>query len=658
MENLKTEFCAYLFPAVSSDVQGRMGKLELSEESVYSTRLGENGVVVELSVLKEKEEETKNLLKETFGTAIYSFDTEDLAEVVVKKLKEKGKKLSVAESCTGGLLSKRITDIPGASNVFELGMTVYSNGAKAGMLNVSEKTLDSFGAVSRETAEELAYNVLKTADADIGVSITGLAGPDGDGEKPVGLVYIGIATKNGYTAEKLQLGENKSRDSIRKETVLFALCMINQALDETQQFSQTIVPFSKGNPLPTGKMILGKVKSVAAAAARYLFPLKADSIKEKVRKIVFLLAISVFIGSGIYIGHYFLSRLSYDRQIEELKSLTLTEPTAEEIANLPPGYIKKFASLYAINPDIVGWIQLGDTIDLPVVKFSDNDYYLKKDFYKKDNYHGIPFMDYRCSARLTTTNTIIYGHNVKPDRMFASLLEYRRLAYYKQNPNFTYDSVYGESKWKVLYVMITDSDESRGGYFDYHNFINASDDAEFYEFIDECKRRTIINTTVDVNPTDTLLTLSTCGFDFAGERMVIVARRVRSGESETVDVAHAYGNPNVLMPDIWYSIWGGTKPSFGESSDSSSDESSFESTESLPDNKPEYDPSVSIGGSEGESSSESAGSEGGESSSTVESEGTSSGEAESPGSSSGEGSSTPTEGESPIESGSSEETSE
>ncbi|MBQ5321398.1 MAG: class B sortase [Oscillospiraceae bacterium] len=594
MENnvLKTEFCAYLFPAVKADVEKRLEEENFPKGTALSCRLGENGVVIEVQT--ENEKEVKALIEKLFGSAVYSFETEDFAEIIVKKLLDREKKISIAESCTGGLLSKRITDIPGASAVFELGMTVYSDEAKAEILNVSEKTLNSYGAVSRQTAEELAQNVRHTAASDIGISITGFAGPDESSETQVGLVYIGIATKDGYTAQKLELGENKSRDAIRKETILFALYMINQALEETEVFKNMLI--SSADKISPKKFLL-KVKDAALKAVRYLIPFKGDERSEIIRKSVFLVAICVFIGSSVYIGNYFLTRLSTDRQYEKLQSITDAPATKEQIANLPEGYLEKFASLYEINEDIVGWVKVGDTIDLPVVITKDNDFYLQKDFYKKDNFHGVPFMDYRCSPRLNNTNTVIYGHNVKPDRMFASLLNYRKLAFYKENPIFTYDSVYEESAWKVLYVMITDGNPNRGEYFDYHNFINATTDEEFYDFIDECKKRTIINTTVDVHPSDKLLTLSTCGFDFSDERVVVVARKVREGETEDVDVARATANPKVLMPDIWYSIWGGTKPTFEESS-KVNEESDIINDESLPEEEVSSEDTASAESSE------------------------------------------------------------
>ncbi len=559
----KFEFNAYLFPSTVSETRERLEKINFSENVSFDVSLGENGVVISVSCETESSAEAaEKLIKDSFKATLFSTETGNFAEAVVKRLIENKIKISVAESCTGGLLSKKITDIPGASSVFEMGLTTYSNEAKNVMLDVPEDVLNEKGAVSREVAMHLAVNVRAAAGSNIGVGITGIAGPDGGSEeKPVGLVYIGVATEDGYWTEELRLGEGKARELIRNETTLFALYMINQALNKTEGYKKAIIPYEKED-----NSVLAVVKRGLKKAYEYLLPLKIDSKAEKIRKIVFLSAIVIFLGSGIYIGNYFYTRLSNDRKIEKLQTQLDIPATPEEIENLPEGYLEKFASLYSINSDVVGWIKISDTIDLPVVRFTDNDYYLKKDFYKKDNYHGVPFMDYRCNASLTTTNTVIYGHNVKPDRMFASLLNYKKLAYYKQNPVFTFDSVYEESEWKILYVMIVDGESSRGEYFDYHNFINAQSDKDFYDFIEKCKRRTLINTTVDVNPTDKLLTLSTCGFDFNGERIVVVARRVRNGEDSEVDVKNAYANPKVQLPDIWYQIWGGEKPVFPSSS--------------------------------------------------------------------------------------------
>jgi nicotinamide-nucleotide amidase len=128
---------------------------------------------------------------------IYSYNDESIEEVVYKKLKANNMKIAFCESCTGGLISSRFTSIPGVSEVFDRGIVTYSNRAKVEELGVKKNTLDKYGAVSEQVALEMATGLLNKAGVDIALSTTGLAGPSGGTEdKPVGLVYIGIAAKN------------------------------------------------------------------------------------------------------------------------------------------------------------------------------------------------------------------------------------------------------------------------------------------------------------------------------------------------------------------------------------------------------------------------------------------------------------------------------
>jgi PncC family amidohydrolase len=121
---------------------------------------------------------------------------QSLAKELIDLLISKNLTLSVAESCTGGLICSYITDVSGASTVFDRGFITYSNQAKTELLGVNKKTLEKFGAVSAETAIEMARGVLQHSQSDISVSITGIAGPTGGSEtKPVGLVYIGLMYK-------------------------------------------------------------------------------------------------------------------------------------------------------------------------------------------------------------------------------------------------------------------------------------------------------------------------------------------------------------------------------------------------------------------------------------------------------------------------------
>ena len=147
---------------------------------------------------------------------------------LIDKLNEKHMTIATAESCTGGMIGACITSVSGASNVYNEGYITYSNDAKAKNLGVSHTTLETYGAVSDETAREMANGVRLNANADIGIAVTGIAGPTGGTiDKPVGLVYIGIATKDKVDAHKFIFSGD--RDAVRKSTVENA---IRLALDK------------------------------------------------------------------------------------------------------------------------------------------------------------------------------------------------------------------------------------------------------------------------------------------------------------------------------------------------------------------------------------------------------------------------------------------
>ncbi|OQB15781.1 MAG: Nicotinamide-nucleotide amidohydrolase PncC [Firmicutes bacterium ADurb.Bin193] len=133
---------------------------------------------------------------------------------IVALLTEKGLKISTAESCTGGLVAKLITDISGSSACFEMGVVTYSNEAKIKLPGISRQTLDEYGAVSAHAAAQMCEGIMTLAKSDIGLSVTGIAGPSGGTpEKPVGLVYIGVCGRGGTVTEELNL--SGTRDEIR-----------------------------------------------------------------------------------------------------------------------------------------------------------------------------------------------------------------------------------------------------------------------------------------------------------------------------------------------------------------------------------------------------------------------------------------------------------
>ncbi|MBN1273621.1 MAG: competence/damage-inducible protein A [Candidatus Aminicenantes bacterium] len=143
---------------------------------------------------------------------IFSEDGKELEEIIAEMLTSKGFKLAVAESCTGGLLANRLTNVPGSSKFFILGVTAYSNEAKSDLLSVPKNIIENFGAVSPQTARKMAEGIRQRSGADFCLSITGIAGPSGGtADKPVGLVYTGLSWKKGaQVSENRFLGNRKN----------------------------------------------------------------------------------------------------------------------------------------------------------------------------------------------------------------------------------------------------------------------------------------------------------------------------------------------------------------------------------------------------------------------------------------------------------------
>ena len=136
------------------------------------------------------------------------------------KLKKNKIKVAVAESCTGGLISYNLTKIPGASKFFMMGIVSYSNISKLDLLKVRQKTLTKYGAVSAEICKEMCNNLLKISKTNIAISVTGIAGPDGGTKKkPIGLVYVGICSKNKLEIKKFNFGKKLSRINIQNQTL-------------------------------------------------------------------------------------------------------------------------------------------------------------------------------------------------------------------------------------------------------------------------------------------------------------------------------------------------------------------------------------------------------------------------------------------------------
>ena len=228
------------------------------------------------------------------------------------------------------------------------------------------------------------------------------------------------------------------------------------------------------------------------------------------------------------------------------------DPESEDQGFLNP----QFEELYRINPDIVGWINIADkTLSAPVVQ-RDNEYYLTHDFYGNEDPHGTIFLDQRNKTDPNDDSLIIYGHNMR-STMFNVLASFQDAEFVAQNPLITFDTLYGTGQYVVVSVFLANTLEANGDIYPYHNMVYFQTFEEKEDDVAQFLQRSLIISSADVTARDDLLTLSTCGYDFEGERIVVVARKLREGETaqqfQDITVTR---NPDPLMPEIWEKLYG------------------------------------------------------------------------------------------------------
>lgn len=305
-----------------------------------------------------------------------------------------------------------------------------------------------------------------------------------------------------------------------------------------------------------------------------VIPMKGDSKKEIARKIVLIAASLTFLITAGYLFNYLVIQpMLADQNSHEINETgKIDEPIKE--TDPKTGEVTKTIShdwdkLKKVNKDIAAWIKIDDTeyLDYPVLQSKTDNISTQKYLYTdyKGNYsgYGSLFIDYRSKQGVDSKNVIIHGHHMNDGRMFAGLMGYGRtsgdLDFYKKHPIIHFDTPDGDADWKIISVYKTNTLESQGKYFDYLTGTFASD-AEFMNYVYLIRERSLFDIPVDVNEKDQLLTLSTCSYEFSEFRTIVVARKVRKGETADIDLKKAKLNPDPLWPDVYYNTYGGQKP--------------------------------------------------------------------------------------------------
>ena len=295
-----------------------------------------------------------------------------------------------------------------------------------------------------------------------------------------------------------------------------------------------------------------------------------------VRKLLTLICLACFLTALVGIASTVLKYYTIDSDQKAANDLySVDESLVEEESEAPiideivldpdTGVIEDFNAAYAVNSDIKGYIWIpGTEIKTVVVQGTDNKYYLNHNFYGKDVL-GIPFIDYRAdfTADSRSMNVTIYGHDAANGAYFAYLKNYKNINYYRNNPLVRFDTAYGRTTYKIVAACLVEVRKDLPDYFAYHNYIDMTK-TEYDRFMKEIDRRSFFNTTVDVQYGDQFITLSTCE-NLTSEiptpyRMVVVARKVRPGESYSVNTAGATVNKDMIMPNVWVKQNGKANP--------------------------------------------------------------------------------------------------
>ncbi|MBQ9079291.1 MAG: class B sortase [Ruminococcus sp.] len=311
-----------------------------------------------------------------------------------------------------------------------------------------------------------------------------------------------------------------------------------------------------------------------------LFPQKGDSVLEVIRKIVFLISIIAIVVCGYLVGDYYFELWQSKKVTEEVSNLywtyETTEPAAgEEHPSMEPVEEGKEKPVYKLlpgakklldmNKDVIGYIKIdGTPVDNVVLRGEDNFVYLDKKINGAENRAGELFLDWRChfddvdeEGHLkygNSQNLVIYGHAMKDESMFGSLIKYRTTdSYYSDHPVIYLNSNYSHYTYKIFSVFILDAEDKSETKFDCWDKFNFQNEIDFYNFVNEAKRRNIRLNDVDVKYGDQLLTLSTCD-TYLGDRgrLIIMARRVREGEDAFEGTQNSTLNPNIKWPTMYY----------------------------------------------------------------------------------------------------------
>lgn len=547
-------------------------------------------------------ETTKNL-KSLFGDNAFSNNFEDIMSTVVELLNKHNLKVATAESCTAGMLSSAITSVPGASAVFEIGISSYADRIKKAALGVSETTLKKYGAVSMQTAVEMARGIKLLSDADIGISATGVAGPNCSEYKRVGTVFIALTDGKKNWVIDLNLDDSLTRNEIRSKTTFACLDLLRRYLQclpsvlpdgtdinsplfllyeqphfapqlevvaeveeeidvlPTEEIGFTVnEEFLFDDEMPTSvpkklefefdfniKSIFGRTKNFLISTYQKFREILNEKNKRKkftVNLVSYIIVASILIGSfSVY--SYFNASNKNQALIEHLQANWNFSDNVDI-----NGHYVDFNNFNKINKDINGWLTVGEKqINLPVCQTSRSDFYENHNYKKRSSRYGALYFKGNINQAENTKlkNIVIYGNSPTDGSMFAPLKNYRSLEYLKNNAKIELVTKYSRCFYQVFAVMIIDSNNTDD--FDCTtNDFTYNDD--FNEWIDEVYIRSLYKLTKPLPDNFQTITLITDTDEFDGAKLVVIGYSVSKFDDSYPSTLQV--NPAPYYPAAWY----------------------------------------------------------------------------------------------------------
>ncbi len=469
------------------------------------------------------------MFRRILGDLVYSEDGANLEETAVRTLLENGDTVALAESCTGGLLGQRLTSVPGASGVFGFGAVTYSNDVKHQLLGVRGGTLKKYGAVSSQTAAEMAFGAKKRGHADYGVAITGIAGPDGGTpEKPVGLVYVAVASGSHVYVRKLLI-KDRPRDYVREMATQHALDMLRRV--------------AAALPMPGAKLFtryqqadferMGPPRLHGAAFARMALAL------------LFVAAVFGAVVLGIYLtrgggaaasGGAYPSDMGYTYGTEEYtraaNSLVQRQkeqnPSVVGFVAMPGAFVEQMVAATPLpQPEIEAQLGMAGLDDMALISAEADP--------------GVPM-----------TNALVLAKEG-----MAQLSRFLDAKNAGSLTTFTYYTEHYAMEYRIYALYIVDQYDTQPDGFD-AQASNLSGYTDYMTYIIGAKARSMYDIPVPVAQSDSYMTLSTPDPSVPGRHIYLCGRLAHAGEPEAEKKAAPAGAP--IYPNAYYSATGAERP--------------------------------------------------------------------------------------------------